>query len=161
MFETECTINRFLLGYAHSLVAEIADERMAEQPLAGVNHPAWILGHLAYSGDGAVGVLGGTKTLAGDWTKRFGPGSKPSSIRTDFPSKEELLSALDERFEQARQLSVTASLEKVTLPNPNPRLKGGLPTVRDVVAFLMTGHLALHLGQLSAWRRMIGLAPMF
>jgi hypothetical protein len=33
------------------LVGEIADERLAEQPLAGVNHPAWILGHLAWTAD--------------------------------------------------------------------------------------------------------------
>jgi len=51
--------------------------------------------------------------------------------------------------------------EKMASPNPNPRLKDGLPTVRDAVSFLLTGHLALHLGQLSAWRRMTGLAPMF
>jgi hypothetical protein len=161
MFESECNINRFLLGYARTMLAEIADERLIEQPLAGVNHPAWILGHLAYSGDGAVGVLGGQKALAADWIKRFGPGSKLSATRTDYPSKEELLQVLDERFDKARQLAAGAQPEKMASPNPNPRLKAGLPTVQDAVSFLLTGHLALHLGQLSAWRRMIGLSPMF
>ncbi len=162
MFESECNINRFLMGYARTMVAEIADERLTEHPLTSVNHPAWILGHLAYSGDGAVGVLGGQKTLVGDWTKRFGPGSKLSALRADYPSKKELLRVLEERFEQARQLATSALPEKVTMPNPEtPRLNEALPTVRDAVSFLLTGHFALHLGQLSAWRRMIGLAPMF
>ena len=161
MLESECNINRFLLGFARTLVAEVADERLTEQPLAGVNHPAWILGHLAYSGDGAVGVLGGQKTLTGDWTKRFGAGSKPSSLRADYQSKDELLHVLEERFDCARQMAATATPEKVAGSNPNPRLKEGLPTVRDAVALLLTGHLAFHLGQLSAWRRMIGLAPLF
>ena len=161
MFETECNVNRFLLGYAHTLVDEIADERLCEQPSPGVNHPAWILGHLAYSGDGAVGVLGGQKLLAGDWTKKFGAGSKPSSLRAEYPSKAELLQILQERFATARDLAAAASPEKVALPNPNARLKDKLPTVRDAVAFLMSGHLALHLGQLSTWRRLIGIAPLF
>jgi hypothetical protein len=161
MFDTECNINRFLLGYAHTLVDGIADERLCEQPSPGVNHPAWILGHLALSGDGAVGVLGGQKLLAGDWTKQFGAGSKPTSHRADYPSKAELLRILEERFATARELAASASPEKVALPNPNARLKDKLPTVRDAVAFLFTGHLALHLGQLSAWRRLIGLAPLF
>jgi hypothetical protein len=41
------------------------------------------------------------------------------------------------------------------------RQKAGLPTAREGVAFLLTGHLGVHLGQLSAWRRMIDLAPLF
>ena len=161
MFETECNVNRFLLGYAHMLVDELDDGRLCEQPVVGVNHPAWVLGHLAYSGDGAVGVLGGQKTLAGEWTKKFGAGSKPSSLRADYPSKGELLRLLEERFAAARELAAAVSPERVALPNPNVRLKDKLPTVCDAVAFLFTGHLALHLGQLSSWRRLIGLAPLF
>jgi hypothetical protein len=33
--------------------------------------------------------------------------------------------------------------------------------VKDVLAFLLTGHPGVHLGQLSSWRRMIGLPPLF
>jgi hypothetical protein len=161
MFETECNVNRFLFGYAHTLVDELDDARLCEQPVPGVNHPAWILGHLAYSGDGAVGVLGGQKTLTPDWTKKFGAGSKPSTIRADYPSKAELLRVLEERFATARELAAAAPSEKVALPNPNMRLKDKLPTVRDAVAFLFTGHFALHLGQLATWRRLIGIAPLF
>ena len=161
MFEADCQINRFLLGFARMLVAGVADERLVEQPLPGVNHPAWILGHLAYSADAAVGALGGTKTLARDWIVRFGPGSKLSALRTDYPAGEKLLRVVEERFDQARQLAAVVPPEQVARPNPNARLKEGLPTVRDAVAFLLTGHLGVHLGQLSAWRRMIGLPPMF
>src|SRR5438477_11925636 len=113
IFDTECHVNRFLLGYAHTLVDEIDEQRLSEQPSPGVNHPAWILGHLAYSADGAVGVLGGQKTLAGDWTKKFGAGSKASSLRADYPSKAELLRVLEERFETARHLAAAASPETV------------------------------------------------
>jgi hypothetical protein len=36
-----------------------------------------------------------------------------------------------------------------------------LPTLKDGVANLLTGHLGVHLGQLSTWRQMIGLPPLF
>jgi hypothetical protein len=161
MFETDLTINQFLLGYCRMMVEEIPDERMAEQPLPNVNHPAWILGHLAYSGDAAVGRLGGQKTLADGWTQKYGPGSRLLAVRAEYPPKKELLLILEERFEHARRLAAVATKEHMAHPNPNPRMKAGLPTVGDSVAFLLTGHLAVHLGQLSAWRRMVGMPPLF
>src|SRR6185312_14930576 len=123
MFETECTVNQFLLGYCRMMMAELPDERLAEQPSPGVNHPAWILGHLAYSGDAAVARLGGEKTLTEEWTRQFGPGSKHSAVRAEYPSKEELLRVLEDRFEQARRQAAIATAEIMAVPNPNPRMK--------------------------------------
>jgi hypothetical protein len=139
----------------------IADERMAEQPLPGVNHPAWILGHLAFSADIAISRLGGEKTLPPAWVSLFERGSKISSARNDYPSTDELLRAVEQGFERARQLAQSATSEQLAAPTANPAMKAALPTVREGVAFLLTGHLGVHLGQLSAWRRMIGLAPLF
>jgi hypothetical protein len=161
MFEREIGINRFLLQYGERMVADVADERLAEQPLAGVNHPAWILGHLAYSADRACAVLGGEKHLDKAWHERFGPGSTMTDVRSDYPPKAELLATVAREFERARELAALATAEQVAQTNPNRMLRGALPTVHDAVSFLLTGHLGIHLGQLSAWRRMIGLAPLF
>ena len=51
MLDSELKINRFLVEYVRKLVGDVPDERMAEQPLPGVNHPAWILGYLVWSTD--------------------------------------------------------------------------------------------------------------
>ncbi len=40
------------------------------------------------------------------------------------------------------------------------RLKPMLPTAREVIAHLMTTHIGIHLGQLSAWRRQMGMAAI-
>src|SRR6478735_6768586 len=104
MFDHEITVNHFLFSYARSLVGDLVDERMAEQPVAGVNHPAWILGHLAYSGDVIVGLLGGTKTLSPEWSALFNPGSKLTAVRGNYPTRDELVQSLEERFETARKL---------------------------------------------------------
>lgn len=161
MFETEIKVNRFLVGYCRMLLKDIPDERMAEQPLPEVNHPAWILGHLAISSDGAIARLGGQKLLPPEWMPRFGPGPKLSNVRNDYPATEELLRAVEQGFEKACQMAESATAEQLAMPTANPAMKAGLPTAREGVAFLLTGHLGIHLGQLSAWRRMIGLAPLF
>jgi hypothetical protein len=161
MFDSERKVNLFLLRYCRMLVGDVPDERMAEQPLPGVNHPAWVLGHLAFSADRARGLLGAEKELPPTWVSLFGPGSKPSTSRSDYPSRDELLRAAEQGFERLRQQAATATSEQLAQPSTNPTTKDALPTVRDGVAFLMTGHLGVHLGQLSSWRRMIGLPPLF
>lgn len=161
MLDTETKINLFLLQYCRLLTADVPDERLAEEPLPGVNHPAWILGHLGWSSDRALELLGAAKTLPSEWTPLFGPGSKHAPGREAYPSKEELLRALEHGFERVRQRASAATPEQLAQPTINPRMKGALPTVQHGVAFLMTAHLGVHLGQLSSWRRMIGLAPLF
>ncbi len=143
------------------LTADIADERMTEQPMPGVNHPAWILGHLAISAEMIVGRLGGDKFLPAEWAELFKPGSCPRDIRGDYPSKAELLKTMEDAFARARERVVGASSEALATPTPNPRMQQGLPTMREVGAFILTGHLGIHLGQLSMWRRMTGMTPLF
>ena len=46
----------------------------------------------------------------------------------------------------------TASAEALAVPNPHERARPAFPTAGDFAAFLLTGHLAYHLGQLSMWR---------
>jgi hypothetical protein len=161
MLDTATHTNAFLVNYCRSLVAEVPDERMTEQPLPGVNHPAWVLGHLAVVADGAMEKLGGKKTLPTTWPALFASGSKPSATRSLYPSREELLRALEERYENLRQRAATASPEQLSQPTTSPRAKETLPTFKEFLAFLLTGHVGVHAGQLSSWRRMIGLPPLF
>lgn len=161
MLESSLKINRFLLGYCRMLVDDIPDERFAEQPLPDVNHPAWILGHLAYSADSAVALLGGQKSLSAEWIAKFGPKSKLSAARAEYPSKEELLLALERTFEETRRLAAVAGPEQLAAAHANRAFAEAMPQVGDLCAFLLTSHLGVHLGQLSAWRRMIGLPPLF
>lgn len=161
MLEHEIRISQFLTQYGRMLVSDIPDERLTEQPLAGVNHPAWILGHLALTGDSAARLLGSEKVLPESWQALFGAGSQPSAARSDYPARDELVRAFEERYERCRQLAAEATAEALSRPKPSPRLRGGLPSVGDAVAFLLTGHFGLHLGQLSMWRRTCGFAPLF
>ena len=161
MLDSAIRVNLFLMQYCRMLLADIPDERMAEQPVAGVNHPGWILGHLALTADGALEKLGGQKALPADWATLFAPGSKPSAVRSIYPSKDELLRAVEQSYQQLRQRAATANPEQLARPTTNPRAKETLPTLKELLAFLLSGHVGVHLGQLSSWRRMIGLPPLF
>src|SRR5688500_13142155 len=85
-------IYNFYLGYAHQLVADVPDERLAEQPVPGraMNHAAFILGHLAWSNDHAVTLLGGSSQLPPAWAELFARGATPLPDRAKYPSKAEL-----------------------------------------------------------------------
>jgi hypothetical protein len=160
MLDSAIQVNVYLMKYCRSLVADTSDERMTEQPVAGVNHPAWILGHLAWAAARAVEQLGGQEMLPPAWTSLFAAGSKPSASRDVYPSKDELVRAVEQAYQHLRE-AAAASPEQLSRPTTNPRAKETLPTLKEVVAFLLTGHVGVHLGQLSSWRRMIGLPPLF
>jgi hypothetical protein len=161
MLETEITMNRFLVGYCRMLVDDVADERFAEQPLMGINHPAWTLGHLAVTAERGITILGGKPELPEEWWTLFGPGSKPLSERSVFPSKADLIEATEGSFDRLRTAAAAATPEQLSMPSSHPRTKRSLPLVKDLAAFLLTAHFGIHLGQLTMWRRMIGLPPMF
>jgi len=151
------TLCAFALGYCRRLVDDIPDDALADQPSPGVTHPAWVLGHLAIAADAATVRLGGRPACPPDWRRLFGPGSAVSPDRAAYPSKAELLAAVERGFGLAVESARRATPELLAQPQAGPFYTQECPTVGDLVAHLMTTHSFLHLGQLSAWRRMRGL----
>jgi hypothetical protein len=159
MFERECKLYEFVHGYCHKLADDLDDADLATQPAAGVNHAAWILGHLAIATDGALRCLGEPGVCPPDWPKLFGPGSTVVTDRAAYPSKAELLAVLDAGHARVLEGARKANPERMASQHKAPfeYLRQSLPTVGDLLAHLMTTHFATHLGQLSTWRRLIGM----
>ena len=59
------------LGYTKRLVADIPDAKMALQPAPGMNHAAWVLGHLACTADMLGAMIGLKQMCPGDWPALF------------------------------------------------------------------------------------------
>ena len=156
MFERERALYVFTLNYCRLLVEDIEDNDLASQPIANLNHPAWILGHLAIAADHGLSMVGSSRELAKDWYARQGPGSKPVPERSAYPPKEDLwetVAACHMRLDQA-----AASVTEQALAQPQRGfLPDQFPTVGIMLAHLMTTHPCIHLGQLSAWRRIMSL----
>ena len=147
----------FNLGVARSLVADLTPEQMAEQPHGVVNHPAWSLGHLVMTADGLAKLLGLESDVADGWGPVFATGGIPSKDPSLFPSKEELLEALGAQHERNTAAVERADSAWFATPNPRERQRKRFPTMGDLAVFLMTSHEMLHLGQVAAWRRAMGL----
>lgn len=148
------------MSYAKLLVADLTDAQMTAQPLPDrrMNHPAWIMGHLCLAAQGAAIQLGLTPTQPAEWKDLFGMASKPLADAA-YPSKAVLVETFEQTQDRVVLQYLKAPADVLTRPAPE-RARGRYPTVGDMVAFLLTGHASLHLGQLSAWRRAMGLPPV-
>ncbi|MEX0585919.1 MAG: DinB family protein [Pirellulales bacterium] len=161
MLTLAAKLNPFQRRYCRNLVADVDDHEMAVQPFAGANHPAWILGHLVMAADAGLKFLGHPPTATEDYETLFGRGSQPSSDRSLYPTKAELLAAVDKAYDQLLQAGQAATPEQLAAPHGNNMLAKALPTVGELLGMLLTTHVAQHLGQLSAWRRATGRPAMF
>jgi hypothetical protein len=149
--------SNFNAQFLETLLADIPCEKFAVQPPGLANHPAWIVGHLSVVRFTAGSkVLDATIDLPEAWLSQFGRGSTPTSDRTSYPTKDELLST----FRRVHSAS-TAQLAKTDParfagPHPIERLQSIFPTLGDLVVQGFVAHDQLHLGQLSDWRRANG-----
>ncbi len=141
------------------LLDDVEDGRLAEQPPGIRNHAAWQLGHIAYSLEGANHMLGGSFALPAGWSDKYGMGSEPLADRSAYPSKAELLGQLGEASDAAASAvrGCDAAALDAANPVPDPTFQKMMPTLGDAVTFLVNSHYAYHLGQVSGWRRAIGL----
>lgn len=159
MFEDEARVLRFMQGYGDMLLADVEPEDMCRQPVAGMNHPAWIVGHLAMSADQHSVSAGGRRELKA-WGERFGFGSEPTAEADAYPGKDELIEAWHDANERLIAAAQSATEAQLAAPTHGP-LGEAYPTVAHFLTFSMTGHTSLHLGQLSAWRRADGRPRLF
>lgn len=160
--EQEIKVYRFQQGYAEMLLAGLEADKASALICDGGVNPAWIIGHLGFVSNRIVSMLGGESQIDIEaWKPLFGGGSQPSTDPSAYPSWDELLSVFRQGHEDLTAAAAGATAEQLAAPNPNARMKEALPTIQDFLGFVMTAHIAMHLGQLSTWRRVQGHPPLF
>ena len=150
----------FQLSTIEGLVADVPEERMAEQPAPGMNSPAWLLGHLAWAADFVPALLGLDPAHGKDWAAKFSAKSRPTADRSAYPSKVALLDALRDAHSRASGALDRITPEALAAELPDATFRTIMPTVGDAVFHVLTTHEATHAGQLSAWRRVLGMPPL-
>jgi hypothetical protein len=150
----------YCLGYLREQVAEVSAAEMVAQPSGIANHPAWVIGHLAYSCQLLGDVIGLPGWLPNDWAKRFGPGSQPVADPSAYESKESALVILGDA--QSKIIQAVERLQDARLdePFPNPQYCEVFPTIRHALTQVLVAHTAHHVGQVTVWRRAMGLPRM-
>ncbi|MGE0479865.1 MAG: DinB family protein [Phycisphaerae bacterium] len=156
------------LAYAERLLVGIDAKQFARFARPGgvvvaSNHPAFVLGHLALYPARVLEFLGRPAAAAAapaGWDAIFkaGVACQDDADGTLYPP----MSALTETFLQSSRAAhaAVAAASDAQLAAPNPaegRSRELFPVVGGMITFYLVGHVQMHLGQLSAWRRAMGL----
>lgn len=158
---------KLTLGYAERLLTGISADQFARLANVGgtvvnSNHPAFILGHLAIYSPRVAHELGGDVVTI---PESFEPVFSHTVTCVDdpnasiYPTMDEVTSVFFEGYQKALAALETATDEQFAAVNPTEAMIPKFPTIGSMHAFYVGGHMMIHLGQLSAWRRMMGMEP--
>lgn len=141
-------------------VADVAPAEMVAQPAGIPNHPAWVVGHLTNTCQLLGSTIGIPEWLPDDFARRFGPGSVPVADARLYETKDNALAML--RDAQSR---ITRALDRLNdsqldEPFPDESFRDVFPSIRHALIQVLVGHTAYHVGQLTVWRRAMGLPPL-
>lgn len=155
--DTQCA---YLLALADPILAPLDDSHLALEPMPGAKTAGWLVGHLVVSGDYARRLCGHPALCPDGWYAAFAPGSRPSTRAHGYPPMAVLIRTFGDVHRDLRDVARTLRPEVSARPNPYEPARAAFPTVGDFIAYLMTGHLGYHLGQLGAWQAAAGLGPV-
>lgn len=162
--QTIANSTKMTIDLGNLLAEAIPAEQFATAPQGvNCNHPAWVYGHCAIYPDMVLNAIGKpelAKPMEG-YEKLFEHGSPSTNDPscTTFPSKDELLAYFNDRYTVLGEALANTSDETLAAPSPFESMRDRLPTLGDLAGFLASGHTMMHLGQVSTWRRCMGLGP--
>lgn len=145
-------------SYGVRLVEDVAAAAWVAQPLPTMklNHPAWVMSHLNLYGEIAVRMARGER-FDDPAEHRYGQKSEPQRSMVGYEGKDALLAAWKRVHEDGEAALVAATPAQFSKETPLERWREMHPTVGDMLMTLMVKHESGHLGQLSAWRRAMGM----
>lgn len=154
---------RRAIGYAEKLVKDIPAEQFSHMPHPTMNHPAFCMGHLSLYPNRAFLIISQPKLVKEKpgYPELFQAGAACVEQDGRYPHKDEIVGYFMERYNAA--VNALAELPDEVLQRENPlegRMREIFPLVGIAINFLMNNHCMMHLGQISAWRRAVGLGSV-
>lgn len=145
-------------AYGQRLLEDLDDAAMVAQPVPGVtmNHAAWCFSHLNVYAPIAASMLRGAP-FEDPLDHPFGQKSAPINDPSAYKPAKALLAEYLHLHDDAEGALVAATDAVLARQNPLERWRGLHPTIGAQIVTLMAKHESMHLGQVSAWRRALGL----
>jgi hypothetical protein len=142
---------RHHLAMADRLFARLDDSHRALEPQPGLKTAGWLIGHLAVTGDFARRLCGVSALCPHEWRAAFNPGTQPVRDAAAYPPMRTLCETCRAVYGDLSSRALTVEPGRLAQPNPYEPARADFPTAGDFVAYLLSSHLAYHLGQLVTW----------
>jgi hypothetical protein len=164
-------IGKFSINYANLMLPGIKPEQFARKPrvetsagakIIDTNHPAFVFGHLSIYPTRLVTLTGddGKKAEApAAFTDLFKAGApcQDDPEGRIYPKMEELTAEFTRTYAALLEHLRGVPDEIFQRENPNAQARDRFPTIGVLASFYLGSHMMMHLGQISAWRRCMGL----
>jgi hypothetical protein len=144
--------SKHLLRLAEPTLTGLDDTHLAVEPEPGMKTAGWIIGHLAVTADFARHLCGRPAICPAAWRSAFNPGTRPSHDEAEYPPMSQLCDAFWRVYNDLLVAAGEADRAALAAENPYTPARDRFPLAGDFVAYLMSSHLAYHLGQLVALR---------
>lgn len=155
---------RLTLKYAEVLLKDVQPETFGRFAVADgkaieSNHPAFIYGHLSLYAHQIMTQLGQTPA---DVPPAFAENFSKDSVCTDdsegsLPDMQTITDYFFKSWNEVQEVLRATDDETFLQPTLSEGMKDRFPTLGSLHNFYASGHNMMHLGQMSAWRRMMGL----
>lgn len=168
--ETLAPAANLSMRYAERLLQGVAAGQFARLARPGgvqvqSNHPAFVFGHLALYPQRVMSALGlalGAAQMPDSYAEVFKDGleCRDDAEGRIYPPMSDVTARFFDAYRAA--IAATAAAEDRSLLSPNPaegRMREMFPTIGAAANFYLSGHVQMHLGQVSAWRRAMGMPP--
>ncbi|MGP1310278.1 MAG: DinB family protein [Phycisphaerales bacterium] len=149
-------------AYADMVAQGIDDAKAGAMPEGvNTNHPTFVFGHLAIYPDRLFSMFGRADLAKPDerYEALFSPHAacENDPKNAKYPPFNEVAARYRERTDAILDFLKNVDDAALAEPNPNEQMRERFPTKGAQAAFMLQGHTMMHLGQVSAWRRMMGL----
>jgi hypothetical protein len=156
-------------GYAERLVKQIPEEKFARFPVVNgrslaINHPAFVLGHLALYPIQLAEMADLPKEgmeIPSSYPDLFKMGVEcvDDPAGSLYPKKDELIERYLGSYDALMKVLPAINPEALNRALENPARRERFGTVGAFLVYLLLAHPQSHLGQISAWRRCVGFGP--
>lgn len=160
---------RMAKRYADGLLKDVTPTQFCRLATVGgttvqSNHPAFVFGHLSLYFPRILAMLGQPALPNAPKFEDLFKDGKPCLDDPDgktYPPMEAVMGHFTKGYEAAVAALGKASDADLAKQNPNEgRSRELFPTFGDAFNFYLGAHMMSHFGQVSAWRRMMGLGSV-
>lgn len=161
------TAGKITRGYGERLLVGVTAQQFARKAtvngkLIDANNPAWVYGHLATYPTKVAAMVGldpAKFAAPANFEELFKDGTpcQDDVAGNIYPSMEVITAAFFKTHDALFEVLGGIDDAKLIAETPDEKARARFPQVGGRLLFMCNNHLMMHFGQISTWRRCMGL----